>query len=182
MVEDGALYEVDWQLYEPSHIWQAPHAQPVGIATPPPQARLETLVAYARLLATADVAAIVACRRGALTVQVAAPSAPSLRTGSALTLRPSLGLAGHDALGLLLSGQLRWCRCSPLEQYKHAVLVAAPSLAPSRRVLLVARNGRRFTELDLGLTAAYLAQFRLSGTAERRDGTPRTARLSPPAA
>ena len=182
MVDHGVLYEVDWQLDEPGYVSKAPPAPPVEIATPPDQSHLETLVAYARLLASADAAAIVACRRGLLRVQVGSPATVGLERGTALSLRPSLGLAGHDALALLLSGQLRWCGCSPPETYKYAVLIAAPSLTPSRRVLLVARRARHFSELDLGLTAAYLAQFKPSGTVHGHDRAPRTVRLSPPAA
>jgi len=182
MVDHGALYEVDWQLDEPRYVSTAPPAPPLEIATQLDQSHLEKLVAYARLIASADAAAIVAYRRGVLRVQVGNPSTVGLQRGTALALRPSLGLGGHDALGLLLSGQLRWCGCSPPEMYKYAVLIAAPSLTPLRRVLLVARRARHFSELDLGLTAAYLAQFKPSGTVHGHDRAPRTVRLSPPAA
>jgi len=182
MVDHGASFEVDWQLDEPRYVAQGPPAPSVGLAAPPAQAHLETLVRYARLLAGADAAAIVACQRGVLTVQVGDPSTVSLRPGMALPLRPSLGLARLNALDLLLSGQLRWCRCLPPETYKHAVLMAAPSLTSSGRVLLVARHGRHFSELDLGLTAAYLAQFKPSRPVAAHDRVPRSAHMSPPAA
>ena len=107
----------------------------------------------------ADATAIVACSGLSLVVEVEDPETTRLRGSSVLTLHPSLGVAGGQTLGLPLSGRLRWCSCLPPDGYKDAAMVAAPSPASSRRLLLVAKLEAHLTEPNLRLAAANSAQF-----------------------
>jgi len=159
MPDNCLLYEVEWQLEEQGRRRQAVRPMSLDATAQPPQGRLKPLVGFARLLARADATAIVACSRLSLVVEVGDPTTQRLRGGTVLTLHPSLGVAGGQAIGLLLSGRLRWCSCLPPDGYKHAALVAAPSLASSGRLLLVAKLERHLTEPNLRLVAAYLAQL-----------------------
>ena len=178
MPDNCSQYEVEWQLEEQGRRREAVRTMPLDATAQLPQGRLKPLVGFARLLAKADAAAIVACSGRSLVVEIGDPTTARLRGGTVLKLHPSLGVAGSEALGLLLSGGLRWCRCLPPDGYKYAALVAAPSLAPSRRLLLVARRERRLTELNLRVIAAYLAQLGPSH-ATSPEPAPRTTARAP---
>jgi hypothetical protein len=155
MLVEHSGFEVDWQL---------PHdCRGVGpmadVASPRPSPDdLASLARFARLLAGADAAAIVACRGAILTVEVSNSEEERLPTGFVVEMHPCLGSADSGAAGLLLSGRLRWCRSSPPSGYGYAALVAAPSLAPSGRLLLVANRRSHLSEHNLRLVTAYLAQ------------------------
>jgi hypothetical protein len=116
------------------------------------------LAGFAGLLAGADVAVVVERWGHGLVVTAGGASSGSLCRGAIIETHPCLGHAGSVAMGLLLSGRLRWCHCSPPSGFDRAALVAAPSLAPSGRLLMFANRQGGFTELRLRAAAAYLAE------------------------
>jgi len=152
-------YEVPWQLlgadYEDeSGADEADEGWPTSDHGP------QSLARSAGLLTRADISAVIACQDGKLTVETASALALGLLPGVVLYFEDHLGPAGKVAVGSLLAGRSAWVDCLPPRGFRSAALIAAASLAPSKRLVLVASIHRRFEKRDLGFAAAYLAQAR----------------------
>lgn len=174
LAADRAQYQVAWQLPEEDEDqqYQSPGSLP-GAEPDGSKEHLESWARFAGLLAGADFASVVTpCGHG-LKVEVGDPSAPWLRRGTVVETHPCSGYAGSLAFGLLLSGRLRWCHCSPPPGFGRAVLLASPRLAGSGRLLLVAKRETGFPELNLRAATAYLAQ---ANQVRRRPGRQRDHR------
>ena len=164
MTANRSLYEVDWQLPddEEPKVARCGSEQkarhPVRDHKHPVRDEVKSLARLAGVLAGADAVAVVGCRPSGLVVESAQPLTASLPPGTVVAVHPCLGGRRRGAIGSLLSGPRRWCRCLPPRGFAYAALVASPSLALSGRLLLVANRQRRLTELNLRVASAYLAQ------------------------
>ena len=188
MAADRASYDVDWQLEDDIlhpgilHPGQVPgEAAGTGRASAPHPAhqpseseleRLSQVARFGALLAEADLAAVVTYVEHALVVECTSGHGHLPATGARLVAHPSSGTFTQGPVRLLLSGQLRWCRALPPEGFRQAYLVAAPSLSPSGRLLLVANHNHELTQLNLRLVAAYLAQLYLPAPPAPQPATP----------
>ena len=150
-------HQVPWPLPEEDQRQQGQGFSPGAVPGGTPGPGIE-LARFAGLLAGADVAVVVERWGQGLVVTASDNSSGSLGRGAIVETHPCFGHAGSLAIGLLLSGRLRWCHCSPPEGFDRATLVAAPSLSPSGRLLLLANGQGGFEELRLRVAAAYLAQ------------------------
>ena len=152
-------YEVPWQLVpddrEGGNGSDGPGEAPSGSEHGP-----QSLARSAGLLTRADLVAIVACREGDMTVETTSPLMPGLLPGAVLAFEDHLGAAAKVAVGSLLAGRSAWADCLPPPGFRSTALIAVPSLAASKRLVLVASLGSRFEKRDLGFAAAYLAQAR----------------------
>ena len=156
MSTESPSYVVAWQLPEEGG---NDREDLVALAQGGPMVfdgRAQAWARFAGLLAGADVAAIVSCRQADMTVEVADPPTPGLAIGGILGAGHFLGPAAQAALTSLLAGRSAWLDCLPPRGFRSAALITAPSLPPSR-LLLVARREHRFDKRNLGLAAAYLA-------------------------
>lgn len=155
-------YEVPWQLPRERELARDQHERgqdlSVGVVPDDPPGPTAELARFAGLLAGADVAVVVERWGHGLVVIGGDTASGLLWRGAIVEAHPCLGHAGSLAMGLLLSGRLRWCHCSPPPRFDRAALVAAPSLARSGRLLLLANRYGGFTELRLRAAAAYLSQ------------------------
>ena len=104
---------------------------------------------------------------------------PSLSRGTVVETHPCFGYTGKMAIGLLLSGRLRWCHCSPPPGFRHAVLLAVPPLAASGHLVLVANHEDGFTELSLRVAVAYLAQVHQADRSPAMELAPGSVDLAP---
>jgi len=135
--------------------------------------RLQVSARFAGLLAGADVAAIVACEEQEMVVDFVDPLTPCLQVGARLKLDEYLGATAQDAVTTLLSGRQAWLDCLPPEGFRSGALVAAPALAGSRRLVLVASLFKPFEKRDLGMAALYLARSRPAGVRQGKPGNVR---------
>ena len=136
--------------------------------------RLSVSARFAGLLAGADVTAIVTCEEQEMVVGFVDPLTPWLQVGARLRLNEHLGAAANNAVMALLSGRQAWLECLPPEGFRSSVLVAAPSLARSRRLVLAASLFKPFEKRNLGVAALYLARGHHIGM---RQGKPGNARV-----
>jgi hypothetical protein len=152
-------YEVPWQLLpdDPERWNEAdgPREGPSGSDHGP-----QSLARFAGLLTRADLSAVVACREDEMTVETTSPLIPGLLPGAVLPFEDHLGPAAKAAIGSLLAGRSAWADCLPPPGFRSTALIAVPSLATSKRLVLVASVHSRFEKRDLGFAAAYLAQAR----------------------
>jgi hypothetical protein len=152
-------YEVPWQLLpddrERGNDADGPGEPPSGSDHGP-----QSLAHFAGLLTRADLSAVVACREGDMTVETTSPLMPGLLPGAVLPFEDHLGPAAKVAVGSLLAGRSAWADCLPPPGFRSTALIAVPSLAASKRLVLVASVHSRFEKRDLGFAAAYLAQAR----------------------
>jgi hypothetical protein len=152
-------YEVPWQLLPDDHE-RGNEADGPGEAASGSDHGPQSLARLAGLLIRADLSAVVACREGEMTVETASPLMPGLLPGAVLAFEDHLGPVAKVAVGSLLAGRSAWADCLPPPGFRSTALIAVPSLAASKRLVLVASVHRRFEKRDLGFAAAYLAQAR----------------------
>jgi hypothetical protein len=150
-------YEVPWQLSQTEYETEQ-RADGLKAAAPVPEDGPQSLASFAALLAGADTSAVVECRKGSMTVEMVAPLASGLAPGTVLRAEDHLGPAAESAIAALLTGRSAWLDCLPLQGFRSAALIAAPSLAASRYLVLVASTHGFFDKRALGLAAAYVAQ------------------------
>ena len=93
-------------------------------------------------------------------METASPLMPGLLPGAVLPFEDHLGPVAKVAVGSLLAGRSAWADCLPPPGFRSTALIAVPSLAASKRLVLVASVHSRFEKRDLGFAAAYLAQAR----------------------
>ena len=152
-------YEVPWQLLpddpERGNEADGPGKAPSGSDRGP-----QSLARFAGLLTRADRSAVGACREGEMTVETTSPLVPGLLPGAVLPFEDHLGPAAKAAIGSLLAGRSAWADCLPPPGFRSTVLIAVPSLAASKRLVLVASVHSRFEMRDLGFAADYLARAR----------------------
>jgi hypothetical protein len=152
-------YEVPWQLlpddHESGNETDGPEEGASGSDHGP-----QSLARFAGLLTRADLSAVVACREGEMTVETTSSLMTGLLPGAVLALEDHLGPAAKVAVGSLLAGRSAWADCLPPPGFRSTALIAVPSLAASKRLVLVASVHNRFEKRDLGFAATYLAQAR----------------------
>ena len=151
-------FEVPWQLPAADHEYETGAGEP-DEGSPASDRDPQSLARSAGLLTRADIAAVVACRDAEMTVETASALAPGLLPGVVLRFEDHLGPGAKVAVRLLLAGRLAWVDCLPPPGFRSGALIAVASLAPFKRLLLVASIGR-FEKRDLGLAAAYMTQAR----------------------
>ncbi len=149
-------YEVPWQLIEADYESKDRAAGP-GTAAAVSEGTSQSLARFAGLLASADATAVVACRKDDMTVETAGPETSWLLPGAVLAYQDHLGPGARRAVTSLLTGRSAWLDCLPPDGFRSAALIAAPSLAPSKRLVLVACTHARLDKRNLGLAAGYLA-------------------------
>jgi hypothetical protein len=152
-------YAVPWQLLPDDHE-RGNEADGPGEAASGSDHGPQSLARLAGLLIRADLSAVVACREGEMTVETASPLMPGLLPGAVLPFEDHLGPVAKVAVGSLLAGRSAWADCLPPPGFRSTALIAVPSLAASKRLVLVASVHSRFEKRDLGFAAAYLAQAR----------------------
>jgi hypothetical protein len=152
-------YAVPWQLLPVDHEYGSGDDGP-GEAPAAADDGPQAVAHSAAFLTRADIAAIVTCQDGDMTVGPTSTSAPGLLPGAVLSMKDHLGPAGKAAVRSLLAGRSPWVDCLPPPGFRSAALIAVASLAPSKRLVLVASIRGRLEKRDLGPAAAYLAQAR----------------------
>lgn len=152
-------YEVPWQLLPDDH-GHGNEADEPGEAPSGSDHSPQSLARFAGLLTRADLSAVVACGEGEMTVETTSPLMPGLLPGAVLPFEDHLGPAAKVAVGSLLAGRSAWADCLPPPGFRSTALIAVPSMAASKRLVLVASVHSLFEKRDLGFAAAYLAQAR----------------------
>jgi hypothetical protein len=152
-------YAVPWQLL-PVDYEYGNGDDGLGEVPPAPDPGPQSVACSAGLLAGADLTAVVACGDDDMTVETTSTPMPGLLPGAVLSLADHLGPAAKAAVRSLLAGRCAWVDCLPPSGFRSAALIAVPSLAPCKRMVLVASIRGRFEKRDLGSAAAYLVQAR----------------------
>jgi len=117
---------------------------------------LVSLAGIVRVLADADVAAVVAIRDHALVVEPGHPGRRGLRPGTSLGLHPSTSRTDRwKLIASLLSGELGWSYTPPPSGFAQAALVGVPDHRSTGRLLLVANRTRPLADWQLAVTAAF---------------------------
>jgi len=152
-------YVVPWQLL-PDDYERGNEADGSEEATSGLEHGPQSLARLAGQLTRADLSAVVTCRESEMTVETTSPLMPGLLPGAVLVFADHLGPAAKVAVGSLLAGRSGWADCLPPRGFRSTALIAVPSLAASKRLVLIASVHSRFEKRDLGFAAAYLAQAR----------------------